>query len=266
MKKNFLLLAVCSSLLLGLSSNASADIIIGDAAADYVAAAGSSTTALTTLPPNWTYFQGTAALTPGAVGQDNETGFAGTSTAQTASVLGTNTNGVADFEIFGNGDANGAVVGTDLLVHPGNSAADFVQVTYTVPTADATLFPLGYAPGSFDITGSFRELIIGGGATADSVSAEVFVNGVSAFQVDGGTTASTLQQAEGTFTGAAGLTGLTLAAGDTIDFVVGFNGNLGSDETALIAQIEAGSAAVPEPSSLAILALGAFGFAVRRRR
>ena len=48
-------------------------------------------------------------------------------------------------------------------------------------------------------------------------------------------TGSVLSQANGTFN----LTGLTLADGDTIDFVVFNNGNFGADETALQASITA---------------------------
>ena len=71
-------------------------------AADYVAAAGGPTSGSNNTTAKLDLcVQGTAALTPNmAVGNGNEMGFAGTSTAQTASVLGTNTNGVAEFEIF----------------------------------------------------------------------------------------------------------------------------------------------------------------------
>ena len=49
------------------------------------------------------------------------------------------------------------------------------------------------------------------------------------------TAGSSLSQADGTFN----LTGLTLADGDTIDFVVFNNGNFAADETALQASITA---------------------------
>ena len=83
MKKNFLLLAVCSSLVFGMGSNASADLIV-DAAGDYVAAAGSTTSVLAVPPTGWSYLGSTpanggteTALTAGNAGTDGGAGFIG---------------------------------------------------------------------------------------------------------------------------------------------------------------------------------------------
>ena len=94
-----------------LASNAgAASVVLADPAADYVEAAGSGTTALTTLPDGWSYFVSDealsgaeTALTPGATGNEGEQGFASGGAFGTAAVLGTNTNG-GQFELFGNGD------------------------------------------------------------------------------------------------------------------------------------------------------------------
>ncbi|MGJ8723166.1 MAG: immunoglobulin domain-containing protein [Roseibacillus sp.] len=218
-------------------------VAIADAALDYVAAAGGLVEDLTVLPSGWSYFGSTAAsgaaltpLTAGRVGNQNPAadyqGFVGVSSNGTASVYGTETDEAAEFEIFANGDLNDGVIGTDLLVHPGavGNNDEFLIIRYTVSADDVN----GQVPNTGAISGNFRELIIGGNAAVDSVSSEVFLNGVSQFAALGNqSTPNALTQAEGTFN----ITGLTFAEGDTIDFVVGANGHLGADETALQAAI-----------------------------
>ena len=248
-----------------------ATVVLADAAADYVAAAGSPTTALTTLPAGWSVLGATAAnggaetsLTVGQVGNQSAAyqGFVGVSNSGTAAVYGTNTADPAQFEIFSNGDPNGGVVGTDLLLHPGQggNADAFVIVRYTISASDAS----SILAGSGSISGSFRDLIVGGGAAAQSVTVDIYQNSTSLFSTAGGTAAQGTQgiltAADGTFN----LTGLTLTAGDTIDFAVGINGHFGADETALTAQIS--GEGIPEPSSALLASLGALGLLIRRRR
>lgn len=220
--------------------NASAQVV-ADAAGNYLTAAGSPTAVLATPPTGWSYHGSTAAngaalvaLTADAVGNQGAAyqGFAGVSGVGTAAVYGTNTANSPEFEIFGNGEANGAVVGTDLLLHAGQGGNDdeFVIARYTISAADA----LNATAGNGIISGSFRELIIGGGAAVNSISADIFQNSTNLFSVTGNqSTPNALTQAEGTFN----LTGLTFAENDTIDFVVGINGHFGADETALQATI-----------------------------
>lgn len=244
-------------------------ITVADPAADYLAAAGGPNAALAAPPTGWSYFGSTvanggteAALAAGQVGNVSAAyeGFVGVSGNNVAAVYGTNTASSAEFEIFANGQANAGVVGTDILLHPGDpgGADDYVILRFTV--GDDGL----YIAGTGTIAGSFREGIIGGGASAQSVIVGVYQNSTSLFTATGGTTAastaSELTQADGTFS----LSGLTFATGDTIDFYVGANGNNGADETALNALIQVDT--VPEPSSVALLGLGAAGLMIRRRR
>ena len=101
---------------------------------------------LATLPQGWSYFYSSAAnggtevaLTPGVVGflpgltgsaDSSNRGFVGTTDGENgepaAAVQGTNPDGdPAEFVIFSDGQANNAVVGTDLLLHPpGNLSGD----------------------------------------------------------------------------------------------------------------------------------------------
>jgi plastocyanin len=230
--------------------------IIADVAGDYVAAAGSDTNALTTLPTGWSYLGATAAnggtiteLTAGAVGDQGAAyqGWMGVSAAGTAAIYGTSTADPAQFEIFSNGDVNGGVVGTDLLMHPGQggNADEFVIARYTISVADVASGTSG------TIAGSFRELVVGGGAAAQSVDTYIYHNSNQVFTAVGGTTAGILTQAEGTFN----VSGLTFAAGDTIDFVVGINGHFGADETALNAQISVSSGAPPTNNAISMESL-----------
>jgi hypothetical protein len=93
-----------------------------------------------------------------------------------------------------------------------------------------------------DLAGSFLAL--------DSGSTDVHVvrNGVSLFSAIRGSGANT----------AFSLSGVSVAAGDTIDFVVGNNGFFGNDSTGLVATI------VPAPAAAAPIALTLL--ARRRRR
>jgi hypothetical protein len=109
------------------------------------------------------------------------------------------------------------------------------------------------------IEGSFHNLV----ANSDSVSVFVFHNDVGLFEADGNDIdgsdgdPTTLSEADGTFR----IDKLSVAVGDTIDFVVDPNGNFFGDETAVRARI------VPEPSAgaLAASALGTLYVIVGRR-
>ena len=263
-------------ILAGAVSFASAGVVntIADAAGDYVTAAGGPSNVLTTFPPGWSYLTSSTlpggggteiTLTAGSVGNTGEQGFnLSGALLNVSAVTGTNSTG-GDFEILGNGQANNAVVGTDLLLHPAQNTAvgNFVIARYTVSQADVT----NQVAGSGTIAGNFRNLVTGGGAADESITADVFINNTSLFSVTGGLngdfgTSDILTQADGTFN----LTGFTFAAGDTIDFIVGANGAFDADETALNAIIQVETSAVPEPSTIAILGLGCIGFVFRRRR
>lgn len=256
MKKSLLALFAVFALAVSTTSKALSQVVtLADAAGDYVFEAGGPANALTAAPNNWNYLGSTAAnggtetrLTAGAVGNQGNAyqGFVGVSGFGTAVVYGTNTASPDQFEIFSNGDVNNAVVGTDLLLHPGQvtNADRFVIARYT--NTDQVL------AGTVEIAGSFRELVVGGNAAAESVEVFIYQNDNLLFSAQGGTTAQgtrgILEQAAGTFS----LTGLSLAVGDRIDFVVGTNGHFGADETALQATISGERISDPAPSNLTI--------------
>ena len=89
------------------------------------------------------------------------------------------------------------------------------------------------------LTGSFRDLLfreVENSNSFGSVDVFVFQNDISLFSVDRENSpenAGRLTQADGTFS----ITGLSFAVGDTISFVVGNNGAVGGDESALQASV-----------------------------
>jgi hypothetical protein len=249
--------------------------VVADIGADYVTASGyvAGTTAPTAAPTGWTYLSSTAAtggaetnLVAGtAIGDGGNDGFGvlGISTF-TVGVLGGTTGG-AQYEMFADGyDGNGGnrptgnegVVGTDLLLQPGdNAGTEYMIVRYTFSAADIQ------NGTTANISGSFRELTGRTGKNPDSITASVYLNTASQFSVVGGTTAGTdgyLTQADGTFN----ITGLTVAEGDSVSFVVFGNGNATSDETALRGSIEV----IPEPATLGMVAIVGGGLVFIRRR
>ncbi|MEM6485573.1 MAG: PEP-CTERM sorting domain-containing protein [Pseudomonadota bacterium] len=220
-------------------------VVIADLGADYIDSS--------TLPANYSYLQSTnanggteTALLPNQVlGNGGNTGWGGgpgaTGGFNLAGVLGA-INGGSEFEIFGDGQVNGGVVGTDLLLHPtngGEGATVIIRRTITaadlINGTDAT------------ITGSFRNLV-----SSYSVVVGIFQNDSLLF--------TDSPPADGPGSSSSFNVSTTLAVGDKIDFIVGSNGGFQGDETALNATIDV----VPEPSSMALLGLG--GLCMLRRR
>ena len=230
-------------------------VTLADAAGDFVASLSAIDAEPTALPDGWTYLAA-AALDAGAepelgvlagLGNANNTGFGtaeGGNNFGIPAVLG-NQNTADEFEVFSDGfDGNGGtiptgnegVVGEDLLLVPGSiDEFQFVIARYTISAADVS----GATAGTGSISGSFRDLVAAtesNGNNGGSIDVFVMQNSTVLFSVDREddvANAGMLSQADGTFN----VTGLTFAAGDTISFVVGNNGNVGGDETALQASI-----------------------------
>ena len=130
-------------------------------------------------------------------------------------------------------------------LHPG-PGGEYAVVRYTAPAA-----------GSASITSEFS----GQDTTGTSSDVHVLFNGLSLHNaVVEGNGSSSVVPFDRT---------LTVAMGDTIDFAVGFgtNGSFFGDSTALAARIQLGPVSepspVPEPSTLALFALGLVGLASR---
>lgn len=210
--------------------------VVADIGGDYVDP--------TAPPAGWAYLAADAAtggteavLAPNvAVGNAGNIGFGG----NTPAVLGEAQSG-NEFEIFTTGP-NAAVEGVDLVLHPANGSGvgSFVILRYTISAADIL------NGTSATIDGSFRRAI----TFPDSISAFVFHNATQLFAVDGSTTGSddSLSAVDGAFN----ITGLTVAAGDTISFVIGNNGTFNSDESAVNGTITL----VPEPASMVLVSAG----------
>ncbi|MGJ8642569.1 MAG: immunoglobulin domain-containing protein [Luteolibacter sp.] len=239
---------------------------VANAAADYLTAPdGSATTAPTAEPDGWDYLVSDAstggielALTPNQdSGNAGNTGFAG---GDTSFILGSQTGG-AQFEIYTDGfdgsgttakqsaTGNEGVVGTDLLMTPGSVATKTnVIARYTLTSADLE------NGSNATISGSFRNLVVRNTPNANSQgSVDVFVyhNTTQLFIVDQDDPAAipcALEQSLGTFN----ITGLSVAEGDTISFVVGNNGVTARDETALQASIDLSPPAVDQPPLVTI--------------
>jgi hypothetical protein len=249
--------------------------IIADIGGDYATATGyvAGTTAPTAAPSGWAYLSSTAAIggTESAltaqtgIGNGGNDGFGVVGiSAYAVGVLGGIAGG-AQYEMFDDGyDGNGGnrplgnegVVGTDLLLQPGAIAGtEYMIARYTFSAADIL------NGTTATIAGSFRELTGKTGANSDSIIASVYHNTTSLFSKEGGTAAGTdgyLTQADGTFN----ITGLTVAEGDTVSFVVFGNGNATSDETALNGTITV----IPEPATFGLIAVFGGGILFVRRR
>jgi len=225
---------------------------IADPAADFVEDISIIDPLTTVFPDGWTYLQSDASIggtevelvVVADIGNANNPGFgSGAGGFQVPAVVGTHE--ISDeFEVFTNGfEGNGGVVGVDLLMTPGFDVVDdpapdgdeFVIARYTVSAADVS----GAVAGTGSIVGSFRDLVTPNNLNANnSGSIDVFLyhNATLLFSVDRPddiANASLLTVADGSFN----VTGLTFAAGDTVSFVIGNNGNIGADESALQAAI-----------------------------
>jgi hypothetical protein len=209
-------------------------------------APGRSYTAPTSLPGGWQFLNSSeptggveVPLTPGAVvGSEGNAGFIGTG-ATPAGLIGSASSGL-DYVIESGNTGNNGVEGTDLLVvTDGDPARDHVIVRYTVEEADVCF---GYTRAR--ITGSFRDLV--GGTTDDSIAVHVFHNDTELFAATG--SAGRLLEAAGSFD----LSDVSVAANDTISFVVGSNGSRDGDEAALRASIQFELESSPQEFALAI--------------
>jgi hypothetical protein len=240
------------TILLSMAAVTASAATIADIAGDY--------TGPSALPAGWSYFASNQAsggteiaLTPnlalGVATGGTNIGF-GTSggVLNLPGVLGTKIP-AAEFEIFPDGDSNAPVLGTDLVLHPGSDGAtSTVILRYTISLAQINAFG---TTGS--IAGSFRDLVnpVGG----NSVTVSVYQNSTQLFTKSG--TVGMLTQADGTFN----ITGLTMAANDTISFALNSNNEWGADESALRGTI----ALIPEPSAYALFA-GSLCFMLAGRR
>lgn len=183
----------------------------------------------TVLPVGWQYLNSDAAtggnevaMAAGVVvGTQGNIGFAGTGTA---AVIGNASTGT--YVIDSGNSGNSAVAGTDLLISTDDGASSgYVIVRYTIEEHDIAI-----GKTRATITGNFRDLV--GGTSDDSVVVHVYHNSTELFTETGA--AGRLTQANGSFA----ISGLSVAAGDTISFVVGNNGTSVGDEVALSASIE----------------------------
>ncbi|MCX6877926.1 MAG: autotransporter-associated beta strand repeat-containing protein [Verrucomicrobia bacterium] len=195
--------------------------IIADVAADY--------TGPSALPVGWSYLYSSqasggteVALTPDlALGNGGNSGFGRGAPGifNLPGVIGTQTG--AQYEMFTDGDLNAPELGTDLLLHPGPDAANnTIILRYTISAAEISSYGT-----SASIAGSFRDLIPGG----DSVTVSIYHNATQLFAKSGSAVTGTLTEANGLFN----ISGLAVAADDTISFVVNAKTNIGADETAL---------------------------------
>ena len=215
-------------------------VTIADVAADYSGPAA--------FPAGWEYLASTAASggtevalvadqIVGTISDENgvpydHRGFGGDGTLNSAAVLGSTSCSSGNCFGLYNGFGHNGVQGVDLLLQPGNGAGDGTLIArYTVSAADVGVGTEATIRGSFrDLQGQT------GGNGGNSIAVKVYHNTAELFSASG--SAGRLQQAAGSFD----ISGVTIAAGDTISFVVGNNGHFGGDETAMQAVVEVSSA------------------------
>jgi len=140
------------------------------------------------------------------------------------------------------GAAEGVPDSNELGVHPGQSNRTYQVTRWTAGAGE---------DGEISISGSARDL----GVVGNGITLGVFVDGVHEF--DSGVI--------GNFAAAFDFT-TTVDVGSNVDFVIGSNGDFGADHSALAVTITQAVSAVPEPSTLVLLALGTLGLIVAGRR
>lgn len=244
MRKLFVCFVVVALALVSTSAKAT---IVADIGGDY--------TGPTAEPAGWDYLESTAAtggtetaLTPSTVvGNQGSTGFGGSDTFALGAVLGDNAN-LGAYEMFGDGNSNhpSATPGVDLLVHPGGvllaGSPPFVIARYTISAADVLNGTTATVAGSY-------ESLLGGTSTIDFF---VFHNSTDLLGGAG----------LGTHSGTIAPASFTVAAGDTISFVVGSGASLGGDETGIRGTVDL----VPEPYSIMLILMSTVGLGLLRRR
>ena len=122
----------------------------------------------------------------------------------------------------------------DILMHPG-SGGTYNVVRWTAPVA-----------GDFSVVASFQDLDANGG---NGATGHIVVNGTAVYNqtwVNGGPAVATT------------IPSLSLAAGATVDFAVGANGDINSDSTRFSATINMLMPPAPAPSGFSLIPGGVF--------